>query len=84
MQMLDYFQLNGPNGTHDCIVIELLGPSVSDLLDARFGGERLPGKLAKKIAEQALLGLDYLHEQQIGHGGGLTFVRFSVDFAHIG
>lgn len=79
MPMLDHFQLDGPNGTHDCLVLELLGPSVPDLLDARFRGERLPGKLAKSIAKQALLGLDYLHQQNIGHGGRLAFLRFSAD-----
>ncbi|KAI0809592.1 kinase-like protein [Xylaria sp. FL0064] len=82
MPMLDHFQLDGPNGTHDCLVLELLGPSVPDLLDARFRGERLPGKLAKKIAEQALLGLDYLHQQKIGHGDlhtrNLTFTIPSI------
>ena len=84
MPMLDHFQLDGPNGTHDCLVLELLGPSVPDLLDAHFRGERLPGKLAKKIAKQVLLGLDYLHQQKIGHGGGLAFLRLSADFAHAG
>ncbi|QDS72140.1 hypothetical protein FKW77_004169 [Venturia effusa] len=68
IQLLDHFQVTGPNGTHNCAVLELLGSSVPDLLDARFGGERLPGKLAKAIAKQALLGLDYLHQQGIGHG----------------
>lgn len=75
VQMLDHFQLTGPNGTHSCAVLELLGPSVPDLLDARFGGERFPGKHAKIIAKQALLGLDYLHQQEIGHGGGLAFLK---------
>jgi serine/threonine-protein kinase SRPK3 len=69
MSMLDHFQLDGPNGTHDCLVLELLGPSVADLLATQFHGERLPGSLAKSIAKQALLGLDYLHLHQIGHGG---------------
>ncbi|KAI9679435.1 MAG: hypothetical protein M1817_005457 [Caeruleum heppii] len=66
--MLDHFKLDGPNGTHDCLVLELLGPSVTDLLEARFRGERLPAKLAKSIAKQALLGLDCLHQQKIAHG----------------
>lgn len=83
MSMLDHFQLDGPNGTHDCLVLELLGPSVPDLLDARFRDERLPGKRAKKIAEQALLGLDFLHQHKIGHGGGLPFLHFFADFAHV-
>ena len=82
MAMLDHFQLDGPNGTHDCLVLKLLGPSVLDLLDARFRDERIPGKLAKTIAKQALLGLDYLHQQEIGHGGGPVFLRCSADFAH--
>ncbi|KAF2628840.1 kinase-like protein [Macroventuria anomochaeta] len=67
MTMQDHFQLNGPNGTHDCFVLELLGPSVADYLDAHFDNERLPGKLARKIAKQTLLGLSYIHEQGIGH-----------------
>lgn len=81
VQMLDHFQLDGPNGTHSCVVLELLGPSVPDLLDARFRGGRLPGNLAKTIAKQALLGLDYLHEQKIGHGGELAFLNLLADFS---
>jgi serine/threonine protein kinase len=81
--MLDYFQLEGPNGTHSCAVLELLGPSVPDLLDARFRGERLPGKLAKSISKQALLGLDVLHQHKIGHGGELAFFNFLADLSHV-
>ena len=80
MQMLDHFECKGPNGSHDCLVLELLGPSVSDLLEEHFHGERLSGKLAKSIARQALLGLDLLHQQRIGHGGRLVSVRLPVEF----
>lgn len=69
VHLLDDFELEGPNGTHRCLVSELLGPSVPDLIDARFSDERLPGKLAKAIVKQALLGLDFLHDQKIAHGG---------------
>jgi serine/threonine-protein kinase SRPK3 len=78
--MLDHFKLDGPNGTHSCVVLELLGPSVPDLLDARFRDDRLPGKLAKNIATQAILGLDYLHQQKFGHGGELPILNFLADF----
>ena len=71
MSMQDSFQINGPNGTHECLVLELLGPSVADLLDTHSGIERLPGTLAKTIAKQALLGLCFLHEQKIAHAGML-------------
>lgn len=69
MTMQDSFQISGPNGTHECLVLELLGPSVADLLDAHSGIERLPGTLAKTFAKQALLGLCVLHELKIAHAG---------------
>jgi serine/threonine protein kinase len=67
LYMLDHFDLKGPNGYHKCLVYELLGPNIPDTIDAHDG--RLPGKLAKVIAKQSLLGLDSLHQQNIGHGG---------------
>lgn len=64
-------------------MLEVLGPSVSDLLDARFRGERLPGKLAKDIAKQALFGLDYLHQQKIGHGGRQELLNSLSVFSYL-
>lgn len=69
MSMLDHFQISGPNGTHDCLVLELLGENVPDLRERHFKGERLPGYFAKRIAKQALLALNYLHQNRITHGG---------------
>ncbi|CAI7677900.1 unnamed protein product [Penicillium manginii] len=66
--MLDHFDLKGPNGSHKCLVYELLGPNVPDIIDASFPNGRLPGKLAKIIAKQCLIGLDSLHQLKIGHG----------------
>lgn len=72
MHMVDDFDLEGPNGIHHCLVLELLGPSVPDFIDACFPDGRLPGKLAKDIAKQVVSGLDFLHREDIGHGGGFT------------
>ncbi|XPT00654.1 Non-specific serine/threonine protein kinase [Ascochyta lentis] len=83
MTMQDYFQLDGPNGTHDCLVIEFLGPSVADVLDAHSSIERLPGIVAKTIAKQILLGLNYLHEQEIGHADlHIRNIAFTVPSLH--
>ncbi|TID13092.1 putative CMGC SRPK protein kinase [Venturia nashicola] len=82
VQLLDHFELSGPNGTQNCFVLEVLRPIVPDLLDARFRDERLTGKLAKDIAKQALLGLDYLHQQKIGHGGGPALLNSSSDISY--
>ncbi|KAJ5179378.1 protein kinase [Penicillium capsulatum] len=69
VHLLDHFDLKGPNGSHTCLVYELLGPNIPDTIDAHFPDGRLPGKLAKAIAKQSLIGLDSLHQQDIGHGG---------------
>ena len=69
MTMRDSFQISGPNGIHECLVLELLGPSVADYLDAHSSIERLPGTLAKTVVKQALLGLCFLHERNITHAG---------------
>lgn len=69
VHLLDNFELKSPNGCHQCLVFELLGPNVPDTIDAHFPSGRLPGKLAKAIAKQSLIGLDVLHRSGIGHGG---------------
>jgi len=77
ISMLDAFDLTGPNGTHECLVLELVGPSVPDMIDAYFPDGRLPGDLAKRITKQTLVGLDTLHKHNICHGGmSYTFLHF--------
>lgn len=73
MTMTDFFEISGPNGRHECLVLELLGPSVADYLDAHSYDERLPGELAKRVVKQTLLGLAFLHERGIAHGGMLCY-----------
>ncbi|KAJ5513374.1 hypothetical protein N7463_002926, partial [Penicillium fimorum] len=68
IQLLDNFDLQGPNGMHKCFVLEILGPNVDDMVNFHTPDSRLPGKLAKIIAKQALVGLDSLHRHKIGHG----------------
>ncbi|KAF4483451.1 CMGC SRPK kinase [Fusarium agapanthi] len=67
-QLLDYFTLVGPNGSHDCLVLELVGPNVADIVELHCKDDRLPSKLAKVFAKQALQGLDFLAVNDIGHG----------------
>lgn len=74
MMMKDFFEISGPNGRHECLVLEMLGPSVADYLDARSIDERLPGELAKRVVKQTLLGLAFLHERGIAHGGMFMFM----------
>ncbi|QRW07123.1 Serine/threonine-protein kinase [Ceratobasidium sp. AG-Ba] len=53
------FKITSPEGSHQCIVMEVLGASVDEL--RRHSRYRLPIGLVKTIIRQVLLGLDYLH-----------------------
>ncbi|THY81555.1 kinase-like protein [Aureobasidium pullulans] len=68
VRLLDNFDHPGPNGTHNCLVLELLGPSVATVIEERFAGNRLPGFMAKKACKEMALALEVLHAQGIGHG----------------
>ncbi|CAJ0549405.1 Ff.00g030180.m01.CDS01 [Fusarium sp. VM40] len=67
-QLLDHFTLVGPNGSHDCLVLELVGTNVADVVESYCKDDRLPSKLANVFAKQALQGLDFLTANNIGHG----------------
>ncbi|KIJ42609.1 hypothetical protein M422DRAFT_141011, partial [Sphaerobolus stellatus SS14] len=60
--LLDHFKHVGPNGTHVCIVSEVLGENLLNLI-RRYQNKGLPLRLVKQIAKQLLLGLDYTHRQ---------------------
>lgn len=72
VSLVDHFTICGPNGTHACIVLELLGPSVSVYSDHCMRSGRLPPHAVKRIARDTLLGLQYIHSKGIGHGGTYT------------
>jgi serine/threonine-protein kinase SRPK3 len=71
-QLLDYFTLDGPNGSHNVLVLEIVGPNVAEFVGYHCKDDRLPCKLAKSFAKQALQGLDFLGVNDIGHGGKTT------------
>jgi serine/threonine-protein kinase SRPK3 len=74
MQLLDAFDVEGPNGQHECLVLEFLGPSVADFLGKYVMDPKFPGPIAKRVMHQALEGLAYLHKHNIGHGGTATYL----------
>lgn len=78
-RLLDSFHHRGPNGIHTCLVLELLGPSVPALIEARFPKGRLPGYVARRVAQQVVRGVGVLHERGIGHGGMYVFIDLCGD-----
>jgi serine/threonine-protein kinase SRPK3 len=74
IHLFDHFEHKGPYGTHLCLVLELLGPSVSAVQKAyQMQQHEMPAPVVKKIAKQILQGLDYLHQScGIIHTGSLS------------
>jgi len=64
LQLLDSFKVSGPNGTHDVIITDILVP-----IEVLQGLHLLDAKVA---SYHAMLGLAYLHEQGIIHGGKVS------------
>lgn len=61
-QLLDHFWHQGPNGKHACMTFEVLGESLLSLMK-RYNYKGIPQHIVKRIAQQVLEGLDYLHRE---------------------
>lgn len=68
VQLLDQFQHEGPNGTHSCLVLELLGPIISSEAES-YSCNRLPGVISWEASKQIVQGLEYIHARGIAHAG---------------
>lgn len=64
----DHFYVDGPNGRHLCLVMDVIGPTVFFVLEHRKDF-RLPAKLAREVSKQLMLAVDHLHQCGIAHGG---------------
>lgn len=60
ISFLDHFKHVGPNGTHVCMVFEVLGENLLGLI-RRHQNKGVPIHLVRQISKQVLLGLDYMH-----------------------
>ncbi|KAF8902262.1 kinase-like domain-containing protein [Gymnopilus junonius] len=83
VRFLDTFDVEGPNGTHHCIVTELLGPSLGchEIEDIHDDGPPSPA-YTKRIVAQIARGVAYLHKCGVVHGG--TFIsQFSIVLPNI-
>lgn len=67
VQLLDSFEVDGPNGRHTCIIMEPLGPTMSDWFD-NHNRNILPAFAVKATARQMVLAIDGLHEHGFVYG----------------
>lgn len=61
-------EVTGPNGTHTCLVLPALGPS----LDNQSAKSALASETRYEICHQIASGVATLHERNICHGGALS------------
>ncbi|XP_069062223.1 SRSF protein kinase 3-like isoform X1 [Pleurodeles waltl] len=62
IHLMDDFKLIGENGLHVCLVFELLGPPLLHLM-RNHGPKGLPLPCVKRILQQVLQGLNFLHKR---------------------
>ncbi|AEO68227.1 uncharacterized protein THITE_2117654 [Thermothielavioides terrestris NRRL 8126] len=64
--LVDDFEHNGPNGTHVCLVFELMGETLRSF-GAWFKESMIPYPVMRRFAIQLLLALDFAHEHNVIH-----------------
>ena len=71
LALLDHFKVQGVNGEHDVLVLEVVGPSLQPLLDHKEWITVIQQTL-KSLTRQIALGTSFLHHCGVVHGGQPT------------
>jgi serine/threonine-protein kinase SRPK3 len=77
VQLLDSFIHEGPNGLHQCLVFELLGPTVGKILED-YHYSNLPFNKPETIlrmSKQLLEAIKFIHDAGMGHGGNVKLYQ---------
>ena len=73
--LLDHFRVQGPNGEHDVLVLQVVGPH----LEAMFREEPTAVQQSiKSLAHQVALGTSFLHYCGVVHAG--QSIRFLTGY----
>jgi len=66
---LDHFKVHGPNGEHDVMVFQVIGPQLSAMQEDR---PSLIRQAIKPLTHQIALGISFLHDCGVVHAGQPT------------
>jgi len=72
MKLLDHFVIETTNGSYDGLALEIVGFNTVKALENSLHG-KLSRNRARRASVQAAMGLAYMHQLKVGHGGSLTF-----------
>lgn len=70
IRLFDCFRHEGPNGIHNCLVMELLGPSIADInqVNNMVDGFLAPDTILR-TSREVLEGVEFAHQAGFVHGG---------------
>ena len=63
---LHHFRVQGPNGEHDVLVLQVLGPHIEDMFSYKPDVLR---RAIKSLVQQVALGISFLHDCGVVHAG---------------
>ncbi|KFY37937.1 hypothetical protein V495_06856 [Pseudogymnoascus sp. VKM F-4514 (FW-929)] len=74
VHILDWFHHEGPSGIHNCLVTELLGPSISAILTScNEMDDFLAPDTILRASRQVLEGIEFAHQAGFVHGGSFDY-----------
>lgn len=78
-QLIDDFEHRGPNGTHVCLVFELMGETLQTF-GLWFEDSMIPEPLMRRFTTQLICALDFAHHHNVIHTGAsrVTAFNFSI------
>ena len=76
-QLLDTFSLEGPNGTHTCLVLEARGCSLHAAKDLSYH-RLLHLPIARAVIAELALAVHHLHLKGVVHGGNVLIVEMTL------
>ncbi|KAF7316218.1 Protein kinase [Mycena indigotica] len=85
-RMFDAFIHEGPNGKHQCIVGEILGPDLGSYVGDYWETDCFPPDMVRRLFGQTALGVRYLHQRGVVHGDlhqGNVLLRLPMDWGSL-
>lgn len=78
MRLLDHFVIETTNGSYDGLALEIVGLNAFRTLgNSRYG--KFSRNRARRASIETAIGLAYMHQLKVGHGGLLTlFLYFRI------
>ena len=76
VSLLEEFEIEGPNGFHKAVAMDLAGPSIAEVMRYRAP---LPVEVGRQAVAQCAKGLAYLHSTGLVHGGMHPGIESAID-----